>query len=42
MLNAKETEAGTRLLAGLKVNAEVVKVDANEAAVGLANAAAPG
>jgi thiol-disulfide isomerase/thioredoxin len=39
MLNAKETEAGTRLLAGLKVNAEVVKVDANEKAVGLENAA---
>lgn len=39
MLNAKQTEAGTRLLAGLKVNAEVVKVDANEKAVGLENAA---
>jgi thiol-disulfide isomerase/thioredoxin len=39
MLNAKETEAGTRLLAGLKVNAEVVKVEANEKAVGLENAA---
>jgi thiol-disulfide isomerase/thioredoxin len=39
MLNAKEAEAGTRLLAGLKVNAEVVKVDANEKAVGLENAA---
>jgi thiol-disulfide isomerase/thioredoxin len=39
MLNAKETEAGTRLLAGLNVNAEVVKVDANEKAVGLENAA---
>ena len=39
MLNAKEVEAGTRLLAGLKVNAEVVKVDANEKAVGLENAA---
>jgi thiol-disulfide isomerase/thioredoxin len=39
MLNAKETEAGTRLLAGLKVNAEVVKVEANESAVRLENAA---
>ena len=39
MLNAKETEAGTRLLAGLNVNAEVVKVEANEKAVGLENAA---
>jgi thiol-disulfide isomerase/thioredoxin len=39
MLNAKETEAGTRLLAGLKVNAEVVKVEANEKAAGLENAA---
>jgi len=39
MLNARETEAGTRLLAGLKVNAEVVKVEANEKAVGLENAA---
>jgi thiol-disulfide isomerase/thioredoxin len=39
MLNAKETEAGTRLLAGLKVNAEVVRVEANEKAVGLKNAA---
>ena len=39
MLNAKETEAGMRLLAGLKVNAEVVKVEANEKAVGLENAA---
>jgi thiol-disulfide isomerase/thioredoxin len=39
MLNAKETEAGTRLLAGLEVNAEVVKVEANEKAVGLENAA---
>jgi thiol-disulfide isomerase/thioredoxin len=39
MLNKKETEAGTRLLAGLKVNAEVVKVEANEKAVGLENAA---
>jgi thiol-disulfide isomerase/thioredoxin len=39
MLNAKETEAGTRLLAGLKVNAEIVQVDANEKAVGLENAA---
>jgi thiol-disulfide isomerase/thioredoxin len=38
MLNAKETEASTRLLAGLKVNAEVVKVDANEKPVGLENA----
>jgi thiol-disulfide isomerase/thioredoxin len=39
MLNAREIEAGTRLLAGLKVNAEVVKVEANEKAVGLENAA---
>ena len=39
MLKAKETEAGTRLLAGLKVDAEVVKVEANEKAVGLENAA---
>jgi thiol-disulfide isomerase/thioredoxin len=39
MLNAKEAEAGTRLLAGLKVNAEVVKVEANEKPVGLENAA---
>jgi thiol-disulfide isomerase/thioredoxin len=39
MLNARETDAGTRLLAGLNVNAEVVKVEANEKAVGLENAA---
>jgi thiol-disulfide isomerase/thioredoxin len=39
MLNATEAEASTRLLAGLKVNAEVVRVDANEKAVGLENAA---
>jgi len=39
MLNAKETEAATRLLTGLKVNAEVVKVDPNEKAVGLENPA---
>jgi thiol-disulfide isomerase/thioredoxin len=39
ILNAKETEAGTRLLAGLKVNAEVVKVAPNEKTVGLENAA---
>jgi thiol-disulfide isomerase/thioredoxin len=39
MLNAKEAEASARLLAGLKVNAEVVRVDANEKAVGLENAA---
>jgi thiol-disulfide isomerase/thioredoxin len=39
MLNARETEASTRLLSGLKVNAEVVKVEANEKAVGLENAA---
>jgi thiol-disulfide isomerase/thioredoxin len=39
MLNAKETETATRLLAGLKVNAEIVKVEPNEKAVGLENPA---
>jgi thiol-disulfide isomerase/thioredoxin len=39
MLNARETEAGTRLLAGLKSNAEIVKVELHEKAVGLENAA---
>jgi len=40
MLNKRETEAGTRILAGLKTNADVVKVELNEKAVGLENAAA--
>jgi thiol-disulfide isomerase/thioredoxin len=39
MLNARETEAGTRLLAGLKTNVEIVKVEMHEKAVGLENAA---
>jgi thiol-disulfide isomerase/thioredoxin len=39
MLNARETEAGTRLLAGLKTNAEVVRWDGKEKVLGLENAA---
>ena len=39
MLNARETEAGTRLLAGLKTNADIVRVDLKEKVVGLENAA---
>ena len=31
LLNAKETEAGTRVLAGLKTNAQVVRVEADKA-----------
>jgi thiol-disulfide isomerase/thioredoxin len=40
MLNARETEAGARILAGLSANAEVIKVELNEKPVGLENAAA--
>jgi len=40
MLNARETEAGARVLAGLSANAEVVKVELNEKPVGVENAAA--
>src|SRR5262245_27788827 len=40
MLNARETEAGARILAGLTANAEVVKVELNEKPVGVENAAA--
>lgn len=40
MLNARETEAGARVLAGLSANAEVVKVELNEKPVGIENAAA--
>ena len=38
LLNAKETEAGTRVLAGLKTNAEVVRVDPDKA-IGVDNVA---
>src|SRR5258705_10440214 len=40
MLNARETEAGARVLAGLSANAEGVKVELNEKPVGVENAAA--
>jgi len=39
MLNKRETEAGTRLLAGMQNNAEVVRVDLKEKAVGVENVA---
>src|SRR6185295_5449273 len=40
MLNARETEAGARILAGMSANADVVKVELNEKPVGVENAAA--
>ena len=38
MLNARETEAGTRVLAGLKTNAQIVRWDGKEKVLGLDNA----
>ena len=40
MLNARETEAGMRVLAGMKTNAQIVRWDGKEKVVGLENASA--
>jgi len=40
MLNARETEAGMRVLAGMKTDAQIVRWDGKEKVVGLENAAA--
>jgi thiol-disulfide isomerase/thioredoxin len=40
MLNARETEAGMRVLAGMKTDAQIVRWDGKEKVVGLDNAAA--
>ena len=39
MLNARQTEAGTRLLAGMKTNVDIVRVDLKEKPVGVDNVA---
>ena len=40
MLNARETEAGMRVLAGMKTDAQIVRWDGKEKVVGLENASA--